>query len=411
MGDGVLPDGSLPHHQVIEGQRLRSSSKQYLSHPSPLRVAAVILAAMLAGVGAAAAHGIGLSQLRLRVDGPRIDGAWEVQLRDAQIALDRDPQRTGEAGWQDLRGEEASLRDYLVRRISLTADGLDCSPEPTASPLEWQGEQGQVVVPIVYACARPPTRLVIHCDLLFDRDSKHRTYFSLQDERVTHLGVFRADQRSDTIDVHYFHWAAGFLEFVREGIAHIWGGLDHVLFLLTLLLPAPLSDRSGARSGTGDLRSTTREVLKVVTAFTIAHSLTLCLSFFGFLSLPARWVEVGIALSVFAAAWNNLRPFLPGRAWAMALAFGLIHGLGFAGALRNLSLPFRARGLALAAFNVGVELGQLAIVALVLPLLYVASKRSAYRRLVMGAASLGIAWLAALWVLERAFGLSLLGRS
>jgi hypothetical protein len=153
--------------------------------------------------------------------------------------------------------------------------------------------------------------------------------------------------------------------------------------------------------------ATAREVLKVVTAFTVAHSLTLGLSFFGVVTWSARWTEAGIAFSVLAAAWNNLRPFLPGRAWIMALVFGLVHGLGFAGALRNLSLPTHARGLALAAFNVGVEVGQLAIVAVVLPLLYLASRRRAYPRLVMGASSLAIAWLAALWTVERLFGISL----
>jgi hypothetical protein len=119
-------------------------------------------------------------------------------------------------------------------------------------------------------------------------------------------------------------------------------------------------------------------------------------------------VETGIALSVFAAAWNNLRPFLPGRAWWIAGGFGLIHGLGFAGALNNLSLPRHARVLALGAFNVGVELGQLAIVCVALPLLYAASRRRAYPRFVMGVGSLGIAWLALLWAVQRGTGLTLL---
>src|SRR5262249_18746841 len=156
---------------------------------------------------------------------------------------------------------------------------------------------------------------------------------------------------------------------------HIWSGLDHILFLLALLLPAALVREGTAWSPRPGLWTTAREVLKVVTAFTVAHSITLCLSFFGLVTLPSRWLEATIALSVFAAAWNNLRPFLPGRAWVMALGFGLVHGLGFAGALRNLALPMRARGLALASFNVGVEVGQLAIVAAVLPLLYAASRR------------------------------------
>jgi hypothetical protein len=217
--------------------------------------------------------------------------------------------------------------------------------------------------------------------------------------------LFRADLRSVTIDVRQFHFWPVVFEFIREGISHIWTGVDHMLFLLALLLPAPL-----VRSGDGwlprpALWPTTREVLKVVTSFTLAHTLTLCLSFFGVLVPPAQWVETGIAVSVFAAAWNNIQPFLPGRAWVMAMSFGLVHGLGFAGALKNLSMPRGAHGLALGTFNLGVEIGQIALVTPTLPLLYAASRRRWYPRVVMGVGSLAIAWVATLWVLERGFGL------
>jgi hypothetical protein len=371
------------------------------SVPIPLLATAILATLVLSG-GTASAHGLGISQLRLRVTASRVEGEWEIEVHDARIALGLDPQVTGEAGWLDLRDHEASLREYVIGRLTLTADGMTCPLELTAAPLEWERDQSQVLLHLVSACASEPVRLLIRCDLLFDLDPKHRAYYSVEDARVTHVGVFREDHRSATIDVHQFHVGAAFVEFVREGIAHVLSGPDHVLFLLALLLPAPLVRRDGAWHRGAGLGQTTREVVKVVTAFTLAHSLTLCLSFFGFVTPPPQWVEVGIALSVFAAAWNNLRPFLPGRAWTIALAFGLVHGLGFAGALRNLSLPTNARGLALGAFNVGVELGQLVIVAIVLPLLDAASKRRWYPRGVMGAGSLGIAWLAVLWILERA---------
>jgi hypothetical protein len=251
-------------------------------------------------------------------------------------------------------------------------------------------------------------RLDMRCEILFDADAKHRAYFSVDDARVTHVGLFRADRRTATLEVHQFHAGEAVAELLRDGIGHIWTGLDHVLFLLALLLPAPLLRARGGWQPRPGLAPTAREVVRVVTAFTLAHSVTLGLSFFGVLMPPARWVEVAIALSVLAAAWNNLRPFLPGRAWVMALGFGLIHGLGFAGALRNLSLPTRARGLALAGFNCGVEIGQLAIVAALLPLLYAGSRRRWYPRLVMGVGSLLIAWVAALWTVQRAFALHVL---
>jgi hypothetical protein len=350
---------------------------------------------------------LAISELRLRVDGVRLDGEWDVKLQDARLALGLNPQVSGESGWGDIREHEPSLRRYLAGRLAVTADGRECSVEVPDRPVDAQPDPSQLRVALVATCPAPPVHLAMHCDLLFDADAKHRAYFSVEDARVTHVGVFKDQQRSAWVDVRDFQLAAGFVEFLREGIAHIWAGVDHVLFLLALLLPASLVRTGAGWTPRAGLGASTREVLKVVTAFTAAHSVTLCLSFFGVLVPPAQWVEVAIAISVFAAAWNNLRPFLPGRAWAMALVFGLVHGLGFAGALRNLALPIHARGVALAAFNVGVEIGQLAIVAAVLPLLYAASMRRWYPRLVMGAGSLVIAWLAVLWILERGFGLSL----
>jgi hypothetical protein len=367
-------------------------------------VLAVGLGVLLAAADAQA-HGVGMSQLALRLGGARVDGEWDVNLADARRVVGLGG--PGEAGWNELREHEEALRAYLAGRLALASDGAACALDVPA-PLEWQPELGQVRAHVVARCPRAPSRLKVRCSVLFDVDPKHRAYFSVQDERMTHIGAFRREAQEVVVDVHYFHLWAGLVEFAREGAAHIWSGLDHVLFLLALLLPAPLVRDDGVWRRRAGLPAALREVVKVVTAFTAAHSLTLCLSFFGLVSLPARLVECGIAVSVFAAAWNNLRPFLPGRAWVMAFAFGLVHGLAFAGALRNLSLPMQARGFALAAFNLGVELGQLAIVAAALPLLYVASRRQWYPRLLMGGGSLVIAWTAALWVIERGLGIRLL---
>ncbi len=147
----------------------------------------------------------------------------------------------------------------------------------------------------------------------------------------------------------------------------------------------------------------------MVTAFTCAHSVTLALSFFGIIRLPVEITESAIAASVFVAAWNNLHPFLPGKAWVMAATFGLVHGLGFANALAQLGAPPHLRALALGSFNVGVELGQLVIVGVALPLLYAASRRQFYPRVVMGAGSFAICWVAVLWFLERGFDIQLFG--
>jgi hypothetical protein len=371
--------------------------------------ACVALVACLAP-GAARAHGVGTSQIEMTIDGSHLEGEWDLNLRDARLAVDLDPQLGGEAGWQDLRHHEAELRALLLRSLAITADSLPCRLQLAPKPMEWDTKWNNVRFHIVAECPVAPKRIGLECNLLFDKDPTHRAYFSIEDDRVTNVGVFRANLRSVTVSVRQFHFLDVMLEFTREGIWHIWTGPDHILFLLALLLPAGLLRVGAGWTPRVGLWRCAEEVLKVVTAFTVAHSATLALSFFGVLRPPAQWVEVGIALSVFAAAWNNLRPFLPGRAWVMALSFGLVHGLGFAGALNNLSLPRHARLLALGTFNIGVEIGQLGIVAVMLPVLYAASRRRWYPRFVMGIGSLAIAWMAVLWILERGFSLQFFAR-
>jgi hypothetical protein len=367
-----------------------------------------LLVALLAAVllaGAAHAHGVGTSQFHMTLDGTHLEGAWDIHIRDARRAIGLDPELPPEAGWLDLRPHEAELRALLARQLAWTGDSLPCPLQVTPDSMEWNAEQSVVRFHLAADCPKAPTRLGVRCDFMFDIDPTHRAYFSVEDARATSVGVLRNDLRSASFDVRQFHFWQVLFEFIREGTYHIWSGIDHMLFLLALLLPAPLMRVRDGWQPRSALWPTTREVLKVVTSFTLAHTLTLCLSFFGVLVPPAQWVETGIALSVFAAAWNNIQPFLPGRAWVMAMSFGLIHGLGFAGALKNLSMPRHAHGLALGAFNLGVEIGQIVLVIPALPLLYLASRQRWYPRVVMGVGSLAIAWMATLWVLERGFGL------
>jgi hypothetical protein len=150
------------------------------------------------------------------------------------------------------------------------------------------------------------------------------------------------------------------------------------------------------------------DVFKVVTAFTVAHSITLTLAALGVIALPSRLVESAIAASVVLAALNNVRPAVYGGRWAIAFLFGLIHGFGFASVLADLGLPRESLLLSLVAFNVGVELGQLAIVAMFLPVAYALRATRFYRRVILVGGSLAVAAIAFAWLLERAFNWSLL---
>ena len=196
--------------------------------------------------------------------------------------------------------------------------------------------------------------------------------------------------------------AAQFLDFAREGVWHIWIGFDHILFLLSLLLPAVLVASSATRARADAFAPVLIDVLKVVTAFTVAHSITLSLAALSVVQLPSRFVESAIALSVVLAAINNIRPIVRERRWLVAFSFGLIHGFGFASVLADLGLPQEALLLALVAFNLGVEAGQLAIVCAFLPVAYALRATIFYRRIVLHAGSAAIAAIAAVWLAERA---------
>jgi hypothetical protein len=190
-------------------------------------------------------------------------------------------------------------------------------------------------------------------------------------------------------------------------VHHIWIGYDHILFLISLLLPAVVVRREGRWVPVGTLRSALLSVLAVVTAFTLSHSITLSLAALGVVGLPSRLVESGIALSVLLAALNNIWPVVTRRTWLLAFGFGLVHGFGFASVLADLGLPRDALALALAGFNIGVELGQLSIVLIVVPLIFLFRARPFYRPAILVGGSSAIALIASVWLVGRVFGFGL----
>jgi hypothetical protein len=189
----------------------------------------------------------------------------------------------------------------------------------------------------------------------------------------------------------------------RLGMRHIAEGTDHLLFLLVLLLPAPLLVAGGRWKGITGVRTSLLRILRIVTAFTIGHSITLALAAFGVVHLPSRPVEVLIAVSILVSAVHALRPIFPGREAGIAAFFGLIHGLAFASTLSQLGLGRWERLAGILAFNLGIETMQIAVVAATMPSLILMSRTRAYPwlrvggALFAGAASIG-------WIVERVLG-------
>jgi hypothetical protein len=244
----------------------------------------------------------------------------------------------------------------------------------------------------------------IQYSLLFDIDTQHRGLLNLDLDGIKHSAVLGPQNASQQFTA-LASSGVQFLQYVTEGIWHIWIGFDHILFLLCLLLPAVLVQGSSKTNHTSDIKRVAMGVLGIVSAFTLAHSITLSLAALEILELPSRWVESAIAGSVIYVAARNLTGSFEGR-WQTAFLFGLIHGFGFASVLTALRLPTQSLALSLVGFNVGVELGQLVIVGVFLPLAFLLRKSKFYYVVVFRGGS-WIALLVALgWFIERAFQVS-----
>ena len=189
---------------------------------------------------------------------------------------------------------------------------------------------------------------------------------------------------------------------------HILTGYDHVLFLLCLLLPAVMRRTAEGWRPVGRLSEAVLPVLGIVTAFTVAHSITLGLAALKLVSLPSSFIEPAIAVTIMLAALDNVWPVFPVRRIVVTFLFGLIHGFGFASVLSELNLPSADFAWALLQFNVGLELGQLMIVGVAAAVLFNLRNWSGYRQTVIRGGSMAALAIAALWFIERTVNLSLM---
>jgi hypothetical protein len=369
---------------------------------------AIVLALILPS---AWAHKPSDSYLTIDVGDSAIVGRWDIALRDLDFALTLDGDGNGEITWGEVRARHAEIADYAREHLRVTADDRPCSVGFGVQQIDEHTDGMYSVLPLTVRCeAVSPTRLALTYTLFADLDPQHRGLLNLVARGASRSAVLGPQQATQSFELGEVNRWRQFADYVREGVWHIWIGLDHILFLLSLLLPSVLAwQAAGQRwQAVGRLHEAIVDVLKIVTAFTLAHSITLSLAALGVIELPSRWVESVIAASVVAAALNNIWPRVIGRLWMVAFGFGLVHGFGFASVLADLGLPRDALVLALVGFNVGVELGQLAIVAIFLPLAFALRRTLFYRRWIMVGGSLSIVVLAGIWLVERAAGVKLL---
>jgi hypothetical protein len=261
---------------------------------------------------------------------------------------------------------------------------------------------------VIDCCDDPVSAVTIGYHLFFDLDPQHRGIARVSQGGQTQTAIFGPDHALKRMEWGIHTPLQTFMAFAGEGVFHLFNGFDHILFLLSLLLPAVLKRQDGVWLGVASFRPAFWNVTKMVTSFTLAHSITLTLASLGWIRLPSRFVESSIAVSILIVAMNNIYPVVAGRLWGFAFAFGLIHGFGFASVLSDVGLPPGARGVALMGFNLGVEVGQLAIVGIFLPIGFSLRHRFIYQRFLRVAGSVAVIFLAVLWLVERMFNITLL---
>jgi len=292
-------------------------------------------------------------------------------------------------GFGDATRDLRELAAAVARHVAIEADGAACSGVPGETRPPSAG-RASIEVVVLYACPAPVRTLSIRdgLDALLGVD--HHTIADIQWPGGDRQVIFEKGRRSASIamasEISTERGAAGeFVSYLWLGVEHIIGGIDHLLFLLALLA----------------LTTSFWQTVKIVTAFTVAHSITLSLAALGVVDVPPSIVEPLIAASIVGVALENLvAPARTGQRWLMAGTFGLIHGLGFASMLAGLGLPRDVLVRALVGFNIGVELGQLAFVAVIMPLLVWASAPGRLPRLPQILSAI-VAVVGAVWLVER----------
>ena len=377
--------------------------------------------------GKTEAHAPDQSYLYLRIYKESIAGRFEMTAKDMNKAMGLNlPDRLT---MEIIQPHLETIYTYLKNRSDFKADtGTPYTVrfvEPTVLNLKEMEDfvrfhfelDGVDVV---------PENLEILYNLLFDKDPRHRGLLIIEynwklgvvDNEALFSNVYSPENTQQTLSLAEASIWKGFVALVKLGVWHIWIGLDHILFIVALILPAvvrrkedefvPLS-LSTARDGwypVERFKPAFFYILKIITFFTIAHSITLALAALDIINLPSWLVESIIAFSIALAALHNIKPLIKGKEWLIAFGFGLFHGFGFASVLGEKGLSGDYMILSLLGFNLGVEIGQVLIICMIFPILFLIRRLKIYPA-VIKYGSIVLIFIALYWFVERAFGIEL----
>ena len=375
----------------------------------PPRLASLFLLIILFSIGKS--HELGESYMFLKVYDHAVEGRIEVAFEDLNKAL-------------ALRGEETLTEENLDENIDLVksyiAEKVKFQANQTDYPIEYIRHSVRHIEIAQYVkfyfrlkgeFSETPNALDIDYSIFFEMDDQQNGLLVLEHfwkaqlfkEQANVVLVFDTDNPLQRLDLTDASIWKGFWGVIKMGVWHIWIGYDHILFLIALILPAVMFRNKEDWEPVLSFKPALINVVKIITLFTIAHSITLSIAALGIFELPSRLVESIIAVSIAVAALDIIFPIFRNRIWLVVFVFGLFHGFGFAGVLSHLGVLGEHMALSLFGFNLGVEIGQVAVICAVFPIFYLLRNQSLYRILFLKTGAAMLILIAMIWFFERAF--------
>ncbi len=327
---------------------------------------------------------------------------WDLSLIDLAwtVFIDRDVD--GVVTWEEVQASEQNIARAVLSELAVERGGSACTVEFEDLALARRIEENYLSVAMRARCPAAG-QLQVGGALFLVGDAAQRVLLSATRGAQTFTGVISAAEPAWLEPRQVSAWE-NFARFIGEGVWHVLIGADHIAFILLLLLPSVLRAVDGKWHGTTRLSQVARDLITIITAFTVAHSTTLALAVTGTVRLPSQPIEIAIAASIAIAGLINLLPRMSAARLPLAFGFGLVHGFGFANVLSEIDDTGVTLLPLLAGFNIGVEIAQLAIVASVLPLIYAARAQGWYARGVMPLGSCALAAMGLVWMVQRIGG-------
>jgi len=363
-----------------------------------LLLIAVCMSALMSQ--AAQAHANGSSYLRIisADQGTGFSATWDIAAADLQLPLELDADGDGVLVADEVSAGRAAVRQFATSRLDIRRGGNQCALTLAELATRQRASQLYLSLQLNGVCPRGgPFDVTTR---LFFGSRGYSTLLDVQTPNGRFPGVLSMGSAS-WIEPAVNSMLDTLRSFLREGVWHVLTGYDHIAFLLLLLLPSVLRGSAAGWIVAESGREVARDLLKIVTAFTIAHSITLGLASTGVVRIPVQPIEVAIAGSIVVAGLLNLFPAASGWRLRLAFGFGFVHGFGFANALREIAADGSRLAPMLAGFNLGVELAQIMIVAVTLPILWLLSRRARYSQRFMPALSIATAFTGAIWFVGR----------